>query len=42
MSWLSRFRRDEQGVQLVELAIVIPIMLLLFAGIAEFGRYFYE
>jgi hypothetical protein len=39
---LSRFRRDEQGVQLVELAIVIPIMLLLFAGIAEFGRYFYE
>ena len=42
MHWLTRFRRDEQGVQLVELAIVLPIMLLLFAGIAEFGRYFYE
>ena len=42
MHGLIRFRRDEQGVQLLELAIVLPIMLLLFAGIAEFGRYFYE
>lgn len=42
MGWLSRFRRDEQGVQLLELAIVLPIMLLLFAAVAEFGRYFYE
>jgi Flp pilus assembly protein TadG len=42
MHWLSRFRRDDRGVQLVELAIVLPIMLLLFAGVAEFGRYFYE
>jgi len=40
--WLVRFRRDEQGVQLVELALVLPIMLLLFASVAEFGRYFYE
>jgi len=39
---LKRFGRDEQGVQLVELAIVIPIFLLLFAATAEFGRYFYE
>ena len=40
--WLSRFRRDEQGVQLLEVAIVLPIMLLLFGAVAEFGRYFYE
>ena len=40
--WLNRFRRDEQGVQLLEMAIVIPILMLLFAGVAEFGRYFYE
>jgi Flp pilus assembly protein TadG len=40
--WLSRFPRDEQGVQLLEIAIVIPILLIMFAGIAEFGRYFYE
>jgi hypothetical protein len=42
LNWLNRFRRDEQGVQLLELAIVLPILLLLFAGLAEFGRYFYE
>jgi Flp pilus assembly protein TadG len=39
---LNRFRRDEQGVQLVEIAIVIPILLMLFAAVGEFGRYFYE
>lgn len=42
LQFLSRFRRDESGVQLVELAIVIPIMLVLFGAVAEFGRYFYE
>jgi len=40
--WLSRFRRDELGVQLLEIAFVIPILLVLFAAVAEFGRYFYE
>jgi Flp pilus assembly protein TadG len=40
--WLNRFHRDERGVQLLELAIVIPILMVMFAGIAEFGRYFYE
>lgn len=40
--WLNRFRRDESGVQLLELAVVLPILMLMFAGIAEFGRYFYE
>src|SRR5687767_6858228 len=42
MHWLGRFRRDERGVQRVELAIVIPIFCLLFGAVAEFGRYFYE
>ena len=39
---LQRFARDESGVQLVEVTIVIPIFLMLFAATAEFGRYFYE
>lgn len=36
-----RGRRCERGVQLSELAIVMPILLLVLAGVAEFGRYFY-
>jgi len=39
---LHRFRRDERGVQLVEAAIVIPVFLMMFGAVAEFGRYFYE
>jgi len=42
LNWLHRFRRDEHGVQLVEIAIVVPVMLMMFAAVAEFGRYFYE
>ena len=40
--WLNRFRRDDRGVQLVEVAIVVPILLVLFAAVAEFGLFFYE
>ena len=39
---LQRFARDESGLQLVEVTIVVPIFLMLFAASAEFGRYFYE
>jgi Flp pilus assembly protein TadG len=39
---LDRLRKDERGVQLVELAIVLPIFVMLFGATAEFGRYFYE
>ena len=42
LHWLNRFRRDDSGVQLLEVAIVLPILLLLFGAVAEFGRYFYE
>ena len=42
INWSTRFRRDERGVQLAELAIVLPIMLMMFAAVAEFGLYFYQ
>jgi len=40
--WLQRFRRDESGLQLVEVTIVVPLLVVVLAGTAEFGRYFYE
>ena len=39
---IDRLSKDERGIQLVELAIVLPIFIILFAATAEFGRYFYE
>jgi Flp pilus assembly protein TadG len=39
---LRAFGRNESGIQLVELAIVVPVLLILFAATAEFGRFFYE
>lgn len=38
---LRLLARREAGSQLAEIAIVLPIMLVLFAGVAEFGRFFY-
>jgi Flp pilus assembly protein TadG len=40
--WVQRFRRDESGLQLVEVTIVLPLLLILLAATAEFGRYFHE
>jgi Flp pilus assembly protein TadG len=36
-----RFARSERGTQLVELAIVLPVVLVLMGASAEFGRFFY-
>lgn len=36
-----RFLRREKGSQIVELAIALPVMLILLAGATEFARFFY-
>ena len=38
---LKRFLKQDRGTQLVELAIVLPVFIVLMAGAAEFGRFFY-
>jgi hypothetical protein len=38
---LKLFGRHDSGSQLVEIAIALPVMLVLFAAVAEFGRFFY-
>lgn len=38
---IRRFGKEERGTQLLELAIALPVMLLLFGAVAEFGRFFY-
>lgn len=38
---VRRRAQVERGTQLVELAIVIPILLMLLAAAAEFGNYYY-
>src|SRR6267143_5136613 len=36
-----RFFKREEGTQIVELAIALPVMLMLLGSVAEFGRFFY-
>lgn len=37
----TQFIKQERGTQLVELAIVMPLFVVLMASAAEFGRFFY-
>ena len=42
MTWMNgirtRFQRDEQGATMVELGLVLPVFLLIFLGMIDFGR----
>ncbi|MGH9968449.1 MAG: TadE/TadG family type IV pilus assembly protein, partial [Pyrinomonadaceae bacterium] len=38
---ITKFFKQESGTQMVELAIVLPVFMVLMASAAEFGRFFY-
>jgi Flp pilus assembly pilin Flp len=40
MGWISRFRNRDDGAQLVEFALLAPLLLLLVLGIVELGWVF--
>jgi len=39
---LDRFRRDSRGTALVEMALIAPLMLILSAGVFEFGNMIHQ
>ena len=38
MTPFRRFRNDERGAELIKFALVLPLLLAMLAGIADFGR----
>jgi Flp pilus assembly protein TadG len=42
LKWVRRFLGDQKGTQILEFAIALPVMLILLASVAEFGRFFYQ
>jgi Flp pilus assembly protein TadG len=37
---VTKKRSDERGAVMVELAIILPVLLMLLVGIMEFGKYY--
>lgn len=40
MTSLRRLRASERGAELIEMALILPVLLAMLAGIADFGRMF--
>lgn len=40
MTTVGRFRRSERGAELIEFALILPLLLAMLAGIVDFGRMF--
>lgn len=38
---IRRFVKEDRGTQMLEFAIAMPVLILLLAGIGEFGRFYY-
>lgn len=42
MMWLQKLRKNQQGQSMVELALILPIIIIILFGILEFGRIFHS
>ena len=42
LNWLNRFTRQENGNAVVEFALIMPFLLLLFSGLTEIGRAYFQ
>jgi len=39
--WFSRLRRSERGGAMIELAVVMPVLILMCVGVMDYGRVFF-
>ena len=42
LNWLNKLSRHEGGNAVVEFALILPFMLLLFSGLTEIGRAYFQ
>ena len=42
LNWLNNLRRQEKGNAVIEFALIIPFLLLLFSGLTEIGRAYFQ
>ena len=42
LNWLSNLRRQESGNAVIEFALIMPFLLLLFSGLTEIGRAYFQ
>ena len=42
LNWLNKVRRNDDGNAVVEFALIMPFLLLLFSGLTEIGRAYFQ
>ncbi|MBL6933245.1 MAG: pilus assembly protein [Rhodospirillales bacterium] len=42
LNWFNKYAQNEKGSAAVEFGLVLPILLLLFSGFAEYGRAYFQ
>lgn len=42
LNWLNKINGNEKGSTAVEFGLTVPVLLLLFSGLAEYGRAYFQ